>query len=49
MLEAELLELKAVSEKMARGTIIEAKLDKEEGPLPLFWCKREPSVKGIPS
>ena len=27
MLEAEILELKAISEKMARGTIIEAKLD----------------------
>ena len=33
MLEAELLELKAVSEKMARGTIIEAKLDKGRGPV----------------
>lgn len=33
MLEAEMLELQAVSEKMARGTIIEAKLDKGRGPV----------------
>jgi translation initiation factor IF-2 len=33
LLEAELLELKAVREKLARGTIIEAKLDKGRGPV----------------
>ncbi|MFT5088931.1 MAG: translation initiation factor IF-2 [Planctomycetota bacterium] len=33
LLEAELLELKAVREKRARGTIIEAKLDKGRGPV----------------
>ncbi len=33
MLESELLELKAVPDKMARGTIIEAKLDKGRGPV----------------
>ena len=33
LLEAELLELKANSEKLARGTVIEAEVDKSRGPL----------------
>jgi len=53
LLEAELLELKAVREKLARGTIIEAKLDKGRGPVATILVQEgilkegDPFITGI--
>ncbi len=48
MLESELLELKAVREKMARGTIIEAKLDKGRGPVATILVQEGTLREGDP-
>ena len=48
LLEADLLELKAIPEKRARGTIVEAKLDKGRGPVATVLVQDGTLRKGDP-
>jgi len=48
LLAADMLELKANPNKQAKGTVIEAKLDKDKGPVATVLVQREHYVLVIP-